>query len=68
MLSDEFDPASHVHDPRPGTFPASYRGTRRALVNRFPYSIYFVVQDQSIAVVAVLDGNREQEEQLAKRR
>ena len=36
----------------PAAYPASYRGTRRALIHRFPYGvIYLPVPDQSYIVV-----------------
>ena len=45
----------------PAAYPASYRGTRRALIRRFPYGvIYLPVPDQSyIVVLAVLYCGRD---------
>jgi plasmid stabilization system protein ParE len=33
--------------------------TRRALLKRFPYAIYFVVEEQTIVVLAVLHTSRD---------
>ena len=45
----------------PAAYPASYRGTRRALIRRLPYGvIYLPVPDQSyIVVLAVLYCGRD---------
>ena len=45
----------------PTAYPTSYRGTRRALIRRFPYGvIYLPVPDQStIIVLAVLYCGRD---------
>jgi toxin ParE1/3/4 len=39
---------------QPLRFPAIYRKTRRALVHRFPYGVFFQVRFDTIAVVAAL--------------
>ncbi len=38
----------------PELYPVVYRGVRRALVRRFPYSIYYRVESGSITVLACL--------------
>ena len=45
----------------PAAYPASYRGTRRALIRRFPYGVIdLAVPEQStIVVLAVLDCGRD---------
>jgi plasmid stabilization system protein ParE len=39
-------------------FPVIHRGVRRALLNRFPYSVYFVFGDEEIEIIAVLHQRR----------
>jgi toxin ParE1/3/4 len=51
---------------RPESFPIYYRNARRALVHRFPYKIFFVVEPNLIAVVAVFHG-RQSERRLRGR-
>jgi plasmid stabilization system protein ParE len=42
----------------PLQFPVVYRGTRRALLSRFPFGIYFRVKVQNIVVLAVMHASR----------
>jgi plasmid stabilization system protein ParE len=42
----------------PLRYPVIRRSTRRALLRRFPYSIYFRVYDETIVVVACMHGRR----------
>ena len=42
----------------PRQFPATEEGTRRALLRRFPYAVYFVVGDDVPVIIAVLHQHR----------
>ena len=42
----------------PLQFPVAYRSRRRAGVRRFPYGIFFEVQDNRIVVIACFHGRR----------
>jgi plasmid stabilization system protein ParE len=42
----------------PESFPIVYRDVRRALTKRFPYGIYFVVDDTRIVVIAIFHAKR----------
>jgi len=42
----------------PLQFPVVYRSRRRAGVRRFPYGIFFEVQDSRIVVIACFHGRR----------
>ena len=42
----------------PLQFPVVYRGRRRAGVRRFPYGIFFEVQEHWIVVIACFHGRR----------
>lgn len=42
----------------PFTYPVVWRETRRALMNRFPFAIYFRKSGETIVVVAVMHGSR----------
>lgn len=42
----------------PYQFPQIQRGVRRALIQRFPFSIYFVVIEERIEIIAVLHQHR----------
>jgi plasmid stabilization system protein ParE len=43
----------------PDSFPVVYRGTRRALLRRFPYAVFFRVIDDRALVLAVFHGRRD---------
>jgi len=45
----------------PETFPVLYRDIRRAVVSRFPYVVFYVVQPTRVAVLAVLHQSRNPE-------
>lgn len=38
--------------------PNVHRNTRRAIIHRFPFGVYFRVEDATIVVVAVMHGSR----------
>ncbi|MGH7714051.1 MAG: type II toxin-antitoxin system RelE/ParE family toxin [Gemmatimonadaceae bacterium] len=42
----------------PEAFPPRYRGVRRAGLRRYPYGIYYRIEEQVIDVIAVLHGRR----------
>jgi plasmid stabilization system protein ParE len=42
----------------PESYPAVYRDVRRAVVRRFPYSIYYRIVSSRVIVTAVLHGRR----------
>ena len=44
----------------PLQFPEIKDGVRRALLQRFPYSVYFKAGDQTVDVVAILHHHRHQ--------
>ena len=43
----------------PLRYPAIRRNTRRALLHRFPYALYFRVYGQVLVVVACMHGRRD---------
>jgi plasmid stabilization system protein ParE len=42
----------------PLLYPIVHRNTRRALIHRFPFGVYYQVEDTAIVVVAVMHGSR----------
>ena len=42
----------------PHQFPEIEKGTRRALLRRFPYAVYFVIGNELPAIIAVLHQHR----------
>ena len=45
----------------PFRFPVVYKDRRRAGVRRFPYSLFFLVEDTRIVVIACFHGKRDQQ-------
>jgi plasmid stabilization system protein ParE len=43
----------------PERFPAVYRESRRALLRRFPYAIYFVATPAQVSVIACMHARRD---------
>lgn len=42
----------------PAMYPIVWRETRRALMSRFPFGIYFRIADGMIVIVAAMHGSR----------
>ena len=42
----------------PLMYPDVHRNTRRAIVHRFPFSVYFRVENATIVTVAIMHGSR----------
>jgi toxin ParE1/3/4 len=71
-LGDEFLAAVRARLDRvvsqPSSFPIVARNNiRRALVDRFPYAIYFVEMSEGIAVLAVFHTSRDHRRLLRRR-
>ena len=43
----------------PVMYPTVHRNTRRAVVHRFPFSVYYRVEDTEVVIVAVMHGSRD---------
>ena len=42
----------------PNIYPVLYRQTRRAVVHRFPFGMFYRVAEDSVVVLAVMHGSR----------
>jgi len=43
----------------PLKYPRVHSSTRRAILRRFPYAVYFTVDDDSVVILAVLHTSRD---------
>ena len=43
----------------PQMYPNVHRNTRRALIHRFPFGVYYRVEETTIVVIAILHGSRD---------
>jgi len=55
---EELDHVLNRVSAAPLQFPAVHPSVRRALLNRFPYSAYFLVGEEELEVIAVLHQRR----------
>ena len=44
---------------QPELYPSVHRATRRVLIHRFPFGVFYRVEMDSIVVVAVMHGSRD---------
>jgi plasmid stabilization system protein ParE len=61
------DQAINTIREKPKSFPVVHRDTRRALLKRFPYMIFYRVYADVISVVAVMHGKRDPSVWLRRR-
>ena len=43
----------------PARFPIIYREVRRALINRFPYGLFFLLEEERVVVLGVMHTARD---------
>ena len=43
----------------PRQFPIVFKNVHRALLRRFPYSLFFVVEDEALLVIACFHASRD---------
>ena len=55
---DEIQVTLRLMAENPSMYSVVHRHTRRALIKRFPFGIYFRIEQNSIVVVAVMHGSR----------
>ena len=58
-LLDEFKGVLAQVTDRPTSFPVAHRDVRRALMNRFPYAVYFRLRGAELVVIAVRHTSRQ---------
>ena len=56
---DEFDQSVHLIASYPDLYEMAGTGIRRCLVNRFPYAIFYGIDDDRIVIVAVAHLKRQ---------
>jgi plasmid stabilization system protein ParE len=44
---------------QPELYPSVHRTTRRILIHRFPFGVFYRVEMDSVVVVAVMHGSRD---------
>lgn len=54
----QMDAGLRFIERNPEICPPEYKGTRKHLIKRFPYKIIYLVEKESIIVLAVIHGKR----------
>ena len=55
---DEVSGVFHQIEDNPYLYPVVYRNTRRAVMNRFPFAVYYQLKEETAIVIAVMHGSR----------
>ena len=55
---DEIEKKGKLIENNPFLFEKVYKSLHRAVVERFPFNIFYLVEGESIIVVAVIHGSR----------
>ena len=55
---DEIQNALRKISGNPYLYPIVHRNTRRILIRRFPFAIYYFIEQGSLIVIAVMHGSR----------
>ena len=55
---DELRSICKTISENPAIYPVVYRSTRRALISRFPFGVYFRIEDEQVIVFAIFHGSR----------
>lgn len=64
---EELDLVVHAIAESPLRFPIVHRDTRRALLHRFPYAVFYRILGERIVAVACLHGARDPRHSQARR-
>ena len=55
---DQVQATIHTIAGQPNAFTTVYKSIRRALVSRFPFGVFYQIDDHGVIVIAVLHGSR----------
>ncbi len=55
---DEVEKKGNIIETNPYLFEKTYKSLHRAVVERFPFNIFYLVEGKSIIIVAVIHGSR----------
>jgi len=42
----------------PKQFPIKYKNIRRALIDRFPYGIFYIIENETVYIIAIIHTKR----------
>ena len=55
---DEVQSICETISENPNMYPVLHRHAHRAVIHRFPFGIYYRIEEKSVVVVAVMHGSR----------
>ena len=56
---DEILSTCDVLSENPDMFPVVHRSTRRAVIKKFPFGIYYRTENDFVSIIAVMHGSRD---------
>lgn len=56
---DEILAACNIIAENPQMYPILHRGTRRAVIHKFPFGIYYRVENDFVTIVGVMHASRD---------
>ncbi|MCI5122554.1 MAG: type II toxin-antitoxin system RelE/ParE family toxin [Candidatus Electrothrix sp. AUS4] len=57
FLDEVLSTFSQIED-NPYIYPVVYRNIRRAVMSRFPFAVYYLLNEEAAVVIAVMHGSR----------
>ena len=55
---DEIEKKGQIIESNPLLYEKVYKSLHRAVIGRFPFNVFYMVEEKSIIVVAVMHGSR----------
>ncbi len=55
---DKVEKKGRIIESNPFLYEKAYKSLHRAVIDRFPFNIFYMVEEKSIIVVAVMHGSR----------
>ena len=56
---DEILSTCDLISENPDMFPVVHRNTRRAVIKKFPFGIYYIAEDSFVSIISVMHGSRD---------
>ena len=58
LFLDEVEKSLDVIAENPLLYPIIYRNTRRAVIHKFPFAIFYRIEEEEVIVFGVIHGSR----------
>jgi plasmid stabilization system protein ParE len=58
LFLNEIEKSLEVISENPLLYPVIYRNTRRAVIHKFPFAIFYRMEEEEVIVLGVIHGSR----------